>query len=65
IWQPELEARGETADQAMKLFVAAGSAAVITGGVLYFLGARQHSEVRSASVIPTRGGASVAWAFEF
>ncbi|MDB4961117.1 MAG: Tetratricopeptide 2 repeat protein [Myxococcales bacterium] len=65
VWEPGIEDRGEKASKNAKLFFAIGGAAVITGGVLYFLGAKKSSESSSVALIPTHDGASLTWASEF
>jgi tetratricopeptide (TPR) repeat protein len=65
VWKPDIESRGEKAAKNSKLFLAVGGAAVITGGVLYFLGAKKSSESSSVALLPTSGGASLTWASDF
>jgi tetratricopeptide (TPR) repeat protein len=60
-WRPEIEDRGEKASKNAKLFLIIGSAAVVTGGVLYFLGAKKSKESSSVTFVPTEDGASFAW----
>jgi hypothetical protein len=65
VWKPDIETRGEKAAKNAKIFMVVGGAAVVTGPVLYFLGAKKSAESSSVSVIPTRDGATVSWASEF
>ncbi len=60
-WQPAIETRGEKASKNSKIFFVIGGAAVVTGGVLYFLGAKQSKESSSVTFVPTEDGASFAW----
>ena len=60
-WRPEIEDRGERASKNAKIFLVVGGAAVVTGGVLYFLGAKKSKESSSVSFVPTEDGASFAW----
>ncbi len=60
-WQPELETRGEKASKNSKIFLVVGGAAIVTGGVLYFLGAKKSQESSSVTFVPTEDGASFAW----
>jgi len=60
-WRPEIEDRGEKASKNAKIFLVVGSAAVVTGGVLYFLGAKKSQESSSVTFVPTEDGASFAW----
>ena len=48
-------------DRKQKIFLVVGSAAVVTGGVLYFLGAKKSQESSSVTFVPTESGASFAW----
>jgi hypothetical protein len=64
-WRPALEERGESAEKNAKLFFAIGGAALITGGVLYFLGSKKSNESSSISFVPTHDGASFAWTSDF
>ena len=49
---------GKRAEATQWVLYGAGAAAVVTGGVLYFLGSREH---RSVAVTPTGNGASITW----
>ena len=64
-WKPGIEDRGQNAEKNAKIFLVVGSAAVVTGGVLYFLGAKKSSETSGVSFVPTREGASLTWIGDF
>jgi hypothetical protein len=64
-WKPGLEERGESAEKTAKIFLVVGSAALVTGGVLYFLGAKSSNESSGVSFVPARDGASLAWTSDF
>ena len=64
-WKPGIEDRGQSAEKSAKIFLVVGSAAVVTGGVLYFLGAKKSSETSGVSFVPTREGASLTWIGDF
>ena len=64
-WKPAIEERGQSAEKNAKLFFAIGGAAVVTGGVLYFLGSKKSKESSSVSFVPTHDGASFAWKSDF
>jgi tetratricopeptide (TPR) repeat protein len=59
-YDPDLVARGEAANRNAIICAAIGGAALATGGVLYYLGARRGSEA-TVVALPERGGVTV-WA---
>jgi tetratricopeptide (TPR) repeat protein len=65
VWDPDLHERGQRADLAAKILFVSGGAALITSGVLLFVGMSK-TEARSAPattlhVVPHAGGASVVF----
>ncbi len=64
-WMPGIQERGEKAEKNAKIFLVVGGAALVTGGVLYVLGAKKSKESSSVSFVPTTDGASIAWTGDF
>lgn len=62
-WDPDLDRRGKTAERNAIILWSAGGAAILGGGVLYFLG-RRSAEPSRLSIIPRASGATVVWACE-
>ncbi len=64
-WDPSIETRGEKASKNSKIFLVVGGAAIVTGGVLYFMGVKKSKESSSVAFVPSRDGASLAWTSDF
>jgi tetratricopeptide (TPR) repeat protein len=67
-WGPEqedLEARGQRNEMLFFVLTGTGAAAIIGGGVLYYLGLRQLKESPAVAIIPAAGGFHVSWALAF
>ena len=60
-WDPSLENDGKSASTRAAIFLSIGGAALVTGGVLYFLGHRRSSE-SGLSLLPRRDGGMMVWA---
>ncbi len=62
-WDPDLDRQGKAAERNAIILWGAGGAAIIGGGVLYFLG-RRSAEPSRLSIVPRASGAAVVWACE-
>ncbi len=62
-WDPDLDERGKNANLAAKLLFVGAGAALVTSGVLVFVGIRkaEHPPTTSLHVVPHAGGASVVF----
>jgi tetratricopeptide (TPR) repeat protein len=63
--QIDLEAQGQRSSTLGLALGIGGAAAVIAGGVMFAVGGPKAIETTSMSVVPTKGGAQVGWAFRF
>jgi tetratricopeptide (TPR) repeat protein len=63
-WEPAIDDRGETAERNARILMAVGGAAIVTGTVLYLLGARSNDEP-SVAVVPRSDGAAAVWSCAF
>ncbi len=63
-WDPSLESSAKRADRNAKILLGVGGAALIGGGVLFYLGVRAEQSSQVA-IIPSTDGATVAWSFRF
>ena len=64
--QIDLEAKGERSEKLGFVFGGIGLAAIVAGGVMFAIGGpKATAETSSVSIMPTRGGAAVGWAFQF
>lgn len=61
----DIEARGESSASRAWIFGGVGVAAIAAGAVMFAIGGPKAAETSSVSVVPTRGGAAVGWAFAF
>jgi tetratricopeptide (TPR) repeat protein len=61
----DIEARGESSASKAWILGGAGVAAIAAGAVMFAIGGPKATETSSVSVVPTRGGAAVGWAFQF
>ncbi len=67
-WGPEqedIESRGQRNEMLFFALTGTGAAALIGGGVLYYLGRRQANEAPAVAVLPAAGGLQVSWALAF
>jgi len=64
-WNPQIQARGHAAVRDSEIALAIGTAAIITGGLLYVLGREHTSEASHVAVVPEHQGASLVWASDF
>lgn len=63
-WDPDLHERGQRMDLTAKLLFVGGGAAIVTSGVMLYLGLRHgHDGAPSTAlnVVPRAGGASLVW----
>lgn len=63
-WRPELDARfqeGKDYETAMFVCGAAGVVAAVAGGVLYLAGSHRATAASGVTIVPTAGGAGMAW----
>lgn len=63
--QTDIESKGKSDTKNAFVLGGVGAAAIIAGGVLYYLGASAHATESSVAVVPTHGGAAVAYGFRF
>ena len=63
-WDPSLESSAKRADRNAKILLGVGGAALIGGGVLFYLGMRAEQSSQVA-IIPSTDGATLAWSFRF
>ncbi len=65
MYDPERDAQGERAEKLMIVFTGIGAAAVITGGVLYYLGHRARTSAETAlTIAPLASGDVTGFAVE-
>jgi tetratricopeptide (TPR) repeat protein len=65
-WTPEFADKFSSAERDETLatvFVSVGAAAVVAGGVLYYLGLTRGVKEKKVSMMPTGNGAAVVWSF--
>ncbi|MBA3396449.1 MAG: hypothetical protein H0T89_27710 [Deltaproteobacteria bacterium] len=62
-WDPGLDQQGKNAERNAIILWSAGGAAILGGGVLYFLG-RRSAEPARLSIVPRASGATVVWSCE-
>jgi hypothetical protein len=63
-WDPALHERGQRMDLTAKVLFVGGGAAVVTSGVLLFLGMRHGGEPAPSTalqIVPRANGASLVW----
>jgi hypothetical protein len=63
-WDPDLHARGQRMDLTAKLLFVGGGAALVTGGVLLYLGLRSRDDGSTSTavhVVPRGDGATIVW----
>jgi len=53
------DAEGRSAERTQWILYGVGAAGLVTGGVLYFLGARDHA--KRVAIVPRTGGGAVTW----
>jgi tetratricopeptide (TPR) repeat protein len=63
-WDPGLEAEGERDELVARILWGAGGAAVIGGGIVWWLGHRA-GETGAVALTPGRGGATLVWSCAF
>lgn len=64
VWDPEVHERGQRMDLAAKLLFVGGGAAIVTSGVLLYLGLRHSDEPAPSTalqIVPRTDGASLVW----
>ncbi len=59
VWDPSLESSGNSDNTREAIFDIIGGAAIVTGGVLYFLG--RHHSPEGLALVPRREGAMLTW----
>lgn len=66
-WDPDLDDRGVRADLTAKVLFAVGGAAMISGGIMMYLGYRtvEYPGVTAVRIVPRAGGAAVSWSARF
>ena len=61
LWDPSIETNGKSANTRAEILFSLGGAALVSGGILYWLGRRAASD-RKVAIVPHGNGAMVVWA---